>query len=170
MEIGRGSRLFGHHIYEHVFRQANFTAAIHTNDPDHNIIRSSCGALPRKLNNNASRKEGIVLLDRIFERVQRHSTVLFMNDKHDNYITTMAADGNFFECNQSISFVVLPILLHSQFFEISTLDKDHCGKMSSTFDQMFAVISFVSIKDHNPGLVIGIFEEPIARIADGAIT
>jgi hypothetical protein len=53
-----------------------------------------------------------------------------MTDNRDNYLTTMAVYGNFFECNQSISFAVLPMLLESQFLRISRVDKDLLGKMS----------------------------------------
>jgi Zn-dependent M16 (insulinase) family peptidase len=71
-------------VYKHVFRHANFAAAIHTNDPDHNVIPSLCSHLLRKLNNNGSRKEGIDVLDRILERVQEHPKVPFMNDSQSH--------------------------------------------------------------------------------------
>jgi Zn-dependent M16 (insulinase) family peptidase len=60
--------------------------------------------------------------------------------------------------------------LHSQFLQISTVDKDIGGKMSCTFDPMLGVISFVPIQDHHPGLVIRTFEGVIPRVADGTIT
>jgi hypothetical protein len=84
-------------IHKHGFRHPNFASAIHTIDRDHNIIRSLCSDLLRKPNNNGSRKQGIDLLDRIFERVQQHPKVLLMTENHDNYFTTMAAYGNCFE-------------------------------------------------------------------------
>jgi Zn-dependent M16 (insulinase) family peptidase len=158
-------------VYKHVFRRANFTALIHTNDPDHASLRSLCSDLLRKLNNGSLRKDGVDPLDRVLERVREHPKVLFTTENRDSYITTLAAYGECFEnTNQSVSFAILAVLLQSEFLQIPTLEKYVLGTMSCEFDPMLGVISFVSIQNHNPGSVIRTFEEAIARVAEGAIT